>query len=86
MKINREIQYRIYSRKNVFAKNKTGIEWVFDINIDNADWWVVHTWPKEPSKEEIESVVALVDRTIEVFERSFKIEFSHFTHILREVL
>ena len=77
MKINREVKYRVYYRKNVFAAAKNGIEWVLDICFDNSNWWVVHIWPTEPSELDIKIIATTIDKTIEAAEQSASVEFKH---------
>lgn len=66
----KELDVFIDHRKNVHAKN--GIEWALNANLDGKTWTII-TYDKEPSREEVRRVRAIILRSMEFFHSTLRV-------------
>lgn len=57
----------VHRRYNRFAEAKNGIEWALTVSTDlSPSGYVVKTFKKEPTQQQILDIVAVVERTVDV--------------------
>ena len=61
--------YEIEKRENVFKKS--GYEWALNLDI-GAGYWTIYEFEKEPSQEEIDNIIDIVIRSIEVYHKAIR--------------
>jgi hypothetical protein len=62
-----ELTYAVYERNNAFASN--GTEWVFSVRFDGGNGWVIHTWERPPTEDQIDGIKTIVLRSMDVYHR-----------------
>ena len=70
--IPNNVTYRIIERRNVHVKGNK--EWAFTVQFRmNENAWTIFTWTYKPSEKEIENILEITLRAIDVFYRNLQL-------------